>query len=82
MYKTNTILYFYYYIAHRNVFSTSEKYFLTIWVVSKERIILVSSGGQRSAPDTLVPPPNGIITTSYLWAKLTKDSTSSLETEN
>jgi len=32
----------------------------TICERSSETIILVSSGGHSKAPDTLVPPPNGI----------------------
>lgn len=49
----------------------------TILDVSKLTIIRFSSTGQSRAQVTLVPPPNGIMTTLHSLANLTTASTSS-----
>lgn len=49
----------------------------TIWLVSKETIILDSLTGQRRDPVTEVPPPKGITTTLCCIASSTIFTTSS-----
>jgi hypothetical protein len=49
----------------------------TICEVSKARIVRDSSGGQDTAPDTLVPPPKGMMTTSCFCASCTSFTTAS-----
>ena len=49
---------------------------LTICVISSDTMLLLSSTGHSNAPDTLVPPPNGITHTSCFTANSIIFSTS------
>lgn len=61
-------------ITNKNIF--------TIWEVSNDIIVLVSSSGQEIAPETLVPPPYGITTMLNLLARRTRFSTAEWQSEN
>lgn len=59
------------------MFTLSTHRIRFIWDVSRDTIILVSPDGHSRAPDTLVPPPNGMMTTLWLAADSTRVTTSS-----